>query len=169
MSAESSERAADMRPARLPTSLYVAARLYAGERLQDLLVATIDLGLVVNHAHWNVRGLGSHQLQLLLDDLSEGLADQRERLARRTAELGVAPDGRTGTVAAESRLPELRDGPIPAVDAAAAVVDRLDRVADLAREHLSGPGASDPETWHVVTGLMRLLERHRRMLQRARG
>jgi hypothetical protein len=70
-------------------------------------------------------------------------------------------------VAAESRLPELGDGPLPPVDAAAAVVERLDRVADLARDQLGGPGASDPETWHVLTGLTHVLERHRRMLQRA--
>jgi starvation-inducible DNA-binding protein len=167
--ADPPERAVDMTPARLPTSLYVAAQLYTGERLQDLLVATIDLGLVVDHAHWNVRGIGSHPLLLLFDDLSEALPGQRALLARRAAELGVAPDGRTGTVAAESRLPEIGDGPMPAVDAAAAVVDRLDRVADLARDQISGPGASDPETRHVLTGLTQLLERHRRMLQRARG
>lgn len=166
-SADPPEPAADMTPASLPTSLYAAAQLYAGEQLRDLLVATIDLGLVVNHAHWNVRGLGSHPVQLVFDDLSEALAGQRALLARRIAQLGVAPDGRTGTVAAESRLPELGDGPLPPVDAAAAVVERLDRVADLARDQLGGPGASDPETWHVLTGLTHVLERHRRMLQRA--
>jgi starvation-inducible DNA-binding protein len=160
-------RAAHTAPASLPTSLYVAARLYTGERLQDLLVATIDLGLVVDHAHWNVRGLGSHPLQRLFDDLSAALAGQRALLARRAAELGVAPDGRPGTVAAGSPLAELRDGPLQAADAAAAVVDGLDRVADLAREQLSGPGASDPETRHLVTGLTRLIERHRGMLQHA--
>jgi starvation-inducible DNA-binding protein len=156
-------------PARLPTSLYAAAQLYTAARLQDLLVATIDLGLVVNHAYWNVRGLGSQPLQLELRDLSEALAGQRALLARRTAELGVASNGRTGTVAAQSRLPELRHGPLPHVDAAAAVVDRLDRVADLARDQLSGPGARDPETCHLVAALTQLLERHRGMLQRARG
>jgi starvation-inducible DNA-binding protein len=161
------ERPADTRTASLPTSLYAAAQLYAGERLQDLLVATIDLGLVVDHAHWNVRGLGSHPLQRLFDDLSEALAGQRALLARRAAELGVAPDGRTGTVAAESPLPQLRDGPLQVADAAAAVVDGLDQVADLAREQLSGPAANDPETRYVVTGLTQLLERHRGMLQHA--
>jgi hypothetical protein len=79
----------------------------------------------------------------------------------------MEPDGRNGARAAESRLPELRDGPLPVADAAAAVVDRLDRVVDLAREQLDGPGASDPENWHVLNGLTRLLERHRGMLQRA--
>jgi starvation-inducible DNA-binding protein len=174
MSARPPERApthppthAPTHPASLPTSLYAAAQLYTGEQLQDLLVATIDLGLVVDHAQWNVGGLGSHPLQRLLDDLSAALAGQRALLARRAAELGVAPDGRPGTVAAESPLPELRDGPLQAADAAAAVVDGLDQVADLAREQLSGPGASDPETRYVVTGLARLIERHRGMLQHA--
>jgi starvation-inducible DNA-binding protein len=167
-SLEPTEPTADVTTAGLPTSLYAAAQLYAGERLQDLLVATIDLGLVVNHAQWNVRGLGSQALQAVFDDLSQALARQKAQLARRAAELGVAPDGRTGTVAAETRLPALQDGPLGVVDAAAAVVDRLDDVADLAREQLSGPSASDPETRHVVTALTQLIERHRGMLQRAR-
>ncbi|MCW3050613.1 MAG: starvation/stationary phase protection protein [Solirubrobacterales bacterium] len=154
------------RPASLPTSLYAAAQLYTGERLQDLLLATIDLGLVVDHAHWNVRGPGSHPLQRQFDSLSVALAGQRALLARRAAELGAAPDGRTGTVAADSSLPGLREGPLRAADAVAAVVDGLDEVADLAREQLSGPGASDPEARYVVTGLTRLIERHRGMLQR---
>jgi starvation-inducible DNA-binding protein len=161
------QRAADTRPAALPTSLYAAAQLYTGERLQDLLVTTIDLGLAIDHAQWNVRGLGAHPLQRLFDDLGDALARQRALLARRAVELGVAPDGRTGTVAAESRLPELRDGPLETADAAAAIVDRVDHVTDLAREQLSGPVATDPETRQVVTGLTRLLERHRGMLQRA--
>jgi DNA-binding ferritin-like protein len=154
-------------PAGLPTNLYAAAQLYAGERLQDVLAATVDLGRAAERARRNVRGRGSHPLQLLLDDLCEALAEQRAAIARRTAELGMEPDGRNGARAAESRLPELRDGPLPVADAAAAVVDRLDRVVDLAREQLDGPGASDPENWHVLNGLTRLLERHRGMLQRA--
>jgi DNA-binding ferritin-like protein len=151
----------------LPTNLYAAAQLYAGERLQDLLAATLDLGRAVERARRNVRGRGSHPLQLLLDDLGEALADQRAVIAKRTAELGIAANGGNGAMAAESRLPELRDGPLPVADAAAAVVDRLDRVADLAREQLDGPGATDPENSYVLTGLTRLLERHRGVLRRA--
>jgi DNA-binding ferritin-like protein len=114
-----------------------------------------------------VRGRGSHPLQVELHELGEALADQRAAIARRTEELGMAPNGRNGAAGADGRLPELRDGPLPAADAAAAVVDRLDHVADLAREQLDGPGASDPENWQVLNGLTRLLERHRGMLRRA--
>jgi starvation-inducible DNA-binding protein len=153
-----------MRTPSLPSSLYAAARLYAGEQLQRLLVATIDLGLVVNEAHWNVDGRGSQALQLLFDDLSDALAGHRDLLARRAAELGVAPGGGAG--AAESRLAELGNGPLSANDAAAAVADRLDGVADLARRQLTALGARDPVTRHVVIGLSQLIERHRLALQR---
>jgi starvation-inducible DNA-binding protein len=154
----------DVRTASLPSSLYAAARLYAGEQLQRLLVATIDLGLVVNQAHRDVDGRGSQALQLLFDDLSEALAEQRDLLARRAAELGVAPDGRAYTVSAESRLAQLADGPLSANDAAAAVADRLGSVADLAGRQLTA--LSDPVTRRVVIGLAQLVERHRSALQR---
>jgi starvation-inducible DNA-binding protein len=161
------ERAADPRSAGLPTSLYAAARLYAGEQLQNLLVATIDLALVVKHAHWNVHGGGSPGLHLLFDELSDGLAGQGDRLARRAAELGVAPDGRAATVAADSPLPELDDGPLPAGVAASAIAEALDSVADLARRQLNGLGASDPTTRHVLIGLTQLIDRHRWKLGRS--
>jgi starvation-inducible DNA-binding protein len=149
----------------LPSSLYAAARLYSGEQLRHLLIATIDLSLVVEHAHWNVHGRGSDVLHRLFDDLSDALAGHRDRLAQRVAELGVAPDGRLGTVAAESRLPELGNGPLPPGDAAAAVSGRLDCVAGLARQHLSDLGPSDAATRHVVLDLVHLIDRHRDMLQ----
>jgi starvation-inducible DNA-binding protein len=154
-----------MRQARSAAAPHAAARLYAGEQLQRLLVATIDLGLIVNQAHWNVHGRGSHALQLLFDDLSEALAGHRHLLARRAAELGVAPDRRAYTVATESRLAQLADGPLPASDAAAAVADRLDRVADLAGQQLAALGASDCETRHVLTGLSQLVAQHRLALR----
>jgi starvation-inducible DNA-binding protein len=150
----------------LPTDLYTAAQLYAGEQLQSLLVATIDLGLVIDHAHWNVQGMGSDSLHVLFDDLSDTLGRHRALLAQRAVELGAAPDGRPGTVAAESRLPEPGNGPLLARDAAAAVADRLDRVADLVREQLGRMSMSDPVTRHVLIGLAHLIERHREMLRR---
>ncbi|MEA2303473.1 MAG: starvation-inducible DNA-binding protein [Solirubrobacteraceae bacterium] len=164
---DSADRPADTRSAGLPASLYAAARLYAGEQLQHLLVATIDLGLVIKHAHWNMHGGGSNGLHLLCDELSDGLAGQGDLLARRAAELGVAPDGRAATVAAESPLPELDDGPLPAGVAASAIADGLDSVADLAHRQLNGLGASDPATRHVLIGFAQLIERHRWKLGRS--
>ncbi|MEA2341103.1 MAG: starvation-inducible DNA-binding protein [Solirubrobacteraceae bacterium] len=158
--------AADSTSDDLPTSLYAAARLYAGEQLQNMLVATIDLGLVVKHAHWNVHGGGSPGLHLLFDELSDGLAGQGDRLARRAAELGVAPDGRAATVAADSPLPELDDGPLRVGVATSAIAEGLDSVAELARRQLDGMGASDPATRHVLIGLTQLIDRHRWKLGR---
>jgi starvation-inducible DNA-binding protein len=152
--------------ASLPTDLYAAAQLYAGEQLQSLLVATIDLGLVIDHAHWNVQGVGSDALHVLFDDLSDALGRHRALLAQRAVELGAAPDGRPGTVAADSRLPEPGNGPLLARDAAAAIADRLDHAADLVRDQLSRLSASDPVTRHVLIGLAQLIERHRSMLRR---
>jgi starvation-inducible DNA-binding protein len=156
-----------MRTAALPSSLYAAARLYAGEQLQRLLVATIDLGLVVDHAHWNLQGRGAQPLHRVFDELSDGLDGHRDLLAQRAAELGVAPDGRPGTVAAESGLEALGNGALPAGEAAAAVADRLDSVAALARRQLNDLGPSDPVTRHVLIGLADLIERNRAMLKHA--
>lgn len=161
--------AAERRATGLPSSLDAAARLYAGEQMQHLLVSTIDLGLVVDHAQWNAHGRGSDTLRQLFDDLGKALSGQRDVLARRAAELGVPPDGRARTVAAESRLPELGEGPFRAIDAAAAIAERLDRVAEMTRRELGVLSASDQATRDAVTRLAQLIERHHRWILQRTG
>jgi starvation-inducible DNA-binding protein len=141
-----------------------AARLEAGLQLQGLLVATLDLGLLVKQAHWNVYGAGFRDLHLHLDEIADALREQADGLAERAVALGVSPDGRAGTIVASSPLEPLLEGPLMVDSATAAIAARLDAVIAVARGRLAELGDLDPVSQDLVISLLELLEQQRWML-----
>ncbi|MFD4251978.1 Dps family protein, partial [Amycolatopsis thermoflava] len=80
--------------------------------LQRTLTDLIDLGLLAKQAHWNVTGPHFRAVHLHLDELAATTREHADSVAERLAALGVSPDGRASTVAAESTLPGLPAGPL---------------------------------------------------------
>ena len=75
--------------------------------LQESLVDLIDLSLVAKQAHWSVVGPRFRSIHLALDEV---VADARtfvDEVAERATAVGVSPDGRSATVAANSALDEV--------------------------------------------------------------
>ncbi|HWT92144.1 MAG TPA: DNA starvation/stationary phase protection protein, partial [Solirubrobacteraceae bacterium] len=99
-----------------------------GDRLQQILAATLDLGLQVKQAHWNLRGAGFRPVHLQLDEIADGLRDSADELAERAVTVGTPADGRSTTVAQTTPLEQLPAGPLGVADAVAGIAERLDAV-----------------------------------------
>jgi len=136
-----------------------------GDRLQQILAATLDLGLQVKQAHWNLRGAGFRPVHLQLDEIADGLRDSADELAERAVTVGTPADGRSTTVAQTTPLEQLPAGPLGVADAVAGIAERLDAVAAVAREHLTPLGDADPASQDVVIALIRFVEKERWMLR----
>jgi starvation-inducible DNA-binding protein len=137
----------------------------AGARLQQILVGTLDLGMLVKQVHWNLRGPGFRSAHLQLDEIAGDLGEYADTLAERAVALGVAPDGRVRTIADSTPLRPLAPGPVPAEDAMATLADRFDALVSVAREQLGPLGDSDLVTQDLVIGFTGMLEKHRWMLR----
>jgi starvation-inducible DNA-binding protein len=119
-----------------------AERAALGIVLQSALTVLIDLSLLGKQAHWNVTGPHFRSLHLQLDEMVDAWRAAADTVAERAVALGHAPDGRTATVAAGSRLAPLPDGQLPdhavvgaftrlLTDAVGTIRDGMDRIEDV--------------------------------------
>lgn len=85
-------------------------RKAAGEALQGSLVDLLDLSLQGKQAHWTIVGKDFRPLHLQLDEIVTLARNSADDVAERAVAIGVHPDGRAGTIAAqgESQQPEVR-------------------------------------------------------------
>src|SRR3954465_305442 len=94
----------------IPSPLEDHARDITGSALQATLVDLIDLSLVAKQAHWNLVGRQFHDVHLHLDELVDTARRYSDKVAQRTAAVGVSPDGRANTVAGDSAVPGISGG-----------------------------------------------------------
>jgi starvation-inducible DNA-binding protein len=94
----------------IPSPLGDQARDITGAALQATLVDLVDLSLVAKQAHWNLVGRQFHDVHLHLDELVDTARKYSDEVAERAAAIGVSPDGRAATVAADSRVPDIDSG-----------------------------------------------------------
>jgi starvation-inducible DNA-binding protein len=139
-------------------------RQRAGVLLQRLLCTTLDLGMALKHAHWNVYGAGFRSLHEHLDELAGLVAASSDALAERAVSLGVSPDGRGATILSATELEPLPAGPLLVDEATGAVARRVAVAADLGRSLLAELSELDAVAADLVLGLVALLERHRWLL-----
>ena len=136
----------------------------AGVLLQGLLCTTLDLGLALKHAHWNVYGAGFRGLHEHLDELADLVGAANDALAERAVTLGVSPDGRASAIVFETVLEPLQPGPLLVDEATGAIAERFEAAARLAGSRLAELAELDPVGEDLVLGLIALLERHRWLL-----
>jgi len=96
-----------------------------GAALQAALVDLTDLALAGKQLHWNVTGRSFRSLHLQLDELVELARDASDDVAERARALGWSPDGRRGTIAAGSSLPEVQEGILTDTQTVGLTVDAL--------------------------------------------
>jgi starvation-inducible DNA-binding protein len=140
-----------------------------GTDLQDTLVEVTDLALQAKQAHWNVTGPQFLSLHLQLDTLAAELRGAADQVAERAVAIGYAPDGRAGTVAKESPLADLPDGPLPGDAVVDLIVQALDLVVNRVRSRVSSLGQDDPVSEDLLIGLLQGLEKQRWMFGAQRG
>lgn len=136
-----------------------------GDALQGALVDLIDLSLAAKQAHWNLIGERFRPIHLQLDEVVSSARDHTDTVAERAAAMGVSPDGRAGTVAADSNAPKLQDGWLKDTAVVDHFVERLAQVIGRMRERIDATDQPDPVTQDVLIGVTADLEKHYWMFQ----
>jgi starvation-inducible DNA-binding protein len=136
-----------------------------GEALQGALVDLIDLGLVAKQVHWNVVGPRFRSVHLQLDEVVDTARMHSDTVAERSSAIGVSPDGRAATVAAQSAIGPVPEGWIKDTDAVRILVEALGAVIARMRERIDVTGDPDPVSQDILIGLAADLEKHAWMFQ----
>jgi starvation-inducible DNA-binding protein len=136
-----------------------------GEALQGALVDLVDLALVAKQVHWNIVGPRFRSVHLQLDEVVSTARKHSDTVAERASAVGVTPDGRAGTVAAQSAIDTVPNGWIKDADAVRILVDALGAVITRMRERVESTDAPDPVTQDVLIQVTAELEKHAWMFQ----
>ena len=136
-----------------------------GEALQGALVDLVDLSLVAKQIHWNIVGPRFRSVHLQLDEVVTTARRHSDTVAERASAIGVTPDGRAATVAAQSAVGAIPNGWIKDVDAVRLLVDGLGAVITRMRERVETTDAPDPVTQDVLIQVTADLEKHAWMFQ----
>lgn len=147
------------------SSLPEADLKLVGEALQGALVDLLDLSLVAKQVHWNIVGPRFRSVHLQLDEVVTTARQHSDTVAERAAAIGVTPDGRAATVAAQSAIGTVPSGWIKDTDAVRTLVDALSAVVVRMRERIRATDQPDPITQDILIGLTADLEKHAWMFQ----
>ncbi|WP_282797723.1 DNA starvation/stationary phase protection protein [Streptomyces sp. CC224B] len=141
------------------------ARNATGEALQHTLVDLLGLSLLAKQAHWNVVGPRFRTVHLHLDEVVDTARAYADTIAERAAAIGVPPDGRSETVAANALLPAVEEGWLRDSDAVRLLTEALGAVIDRLRERITTTKEVDPVTQDLLISLTGALEKHHWMFQ----
>ena len=125
--------------------------------LQESLVDLIDLSLVAKQAHWSVVGPRFRSIHLALDEV---VADARtfvDEVAERATAVGVSPDGRSATVAANSALDEVSAEFTSDDKVVLVMTEALEAAIKRLRSNIGKVG-DDPVTEDLLIGISARLE-----------
>jgi len=136
-----------------------------GNQLQALLVDLIDLVLVGKHLHWNVTGPLFRPLHEQLDELVDSWRELSDVVAERAVALGYAPDGQSSAVAAGTELKTLARSALDDHVVVRELSERLNDVADRARERMDRLGEIDAASQDVIIEVVRALEQQLWMIR----
>ena len=147
------------------SSLSDAELKTVGSALQGALVDLVDLSLAAKQVHWNVVGPRFRSVHLQLDDVVTTARQHSDTVAERAAALGVNPDGRAATVAADSAIGTVPEGWIKDSEAVEVMVVALGRVVERMRERIAATDEPDPVSQDLLITLTADLEKHAWMFQ----
>jgi len=147
------------------SSLSEADLKVVGEALQGALADLVDLGLTAKQVHWNVVGPRFRSIHLQLDEVVASARAHQDTVAERASAVGVTPDGRAATVAAQSAISEVKSGWIKDTDAVQTMVDALQAVITRMRERVAATDEPDQITQDLLIAVTGDLEKHSWMFQ----
>lgn len=133
--------------------------------LQATLVELIDLSLLGKQAHWNVVGPNFRSIHLQLDEIVDTARLASDRVAERIATIGDAPDGRAGSVAKSSGLPDFPAGQVPVTDAVQRVSATVDAMSERLTARILRLADADPVSQDILIGTADELEKQAWMLR----
>ncbi len=129
--------------------------------LQSLLVEVIDLFLTSKQASWVLGRPLFDPLSAELDDLAADALGWADAMGARLAVMGVAPDGRVGTVAEQARFPSFPGGFVDDADAVALIVVRLNEMIERCPRRIAPLRERDPISENLLLGMTAGLVKHR--------
>lgn len=149
----------------ISSPLDTTARETVGNALQGSLSELVDIALQAKQAHWNIIGPNFRSLHLQLDELVTIVREHADTLAERAIAIGVNPDGRAATVAAEAQTPQLHDGYIKDAEVVTAIVALLATVIDRFRQRIKDTDEPDMVTQDLLIAAAQDLEKQHWMFQ----
>lgn len=136
-----------------------------GEALQSTLIDLIDLTLVAKQVHWNLTGSHFRSVHLQLDEVVALARAHTDVVAERAAAIGVSPDGRAKTVAAESTVPGVKSGWIKDTDGIRSMTTLLRTIVTRIRQRIDETAEPDPVTQDIFLDVARDLEKQAWMFE----
>jgi starvation-inducible DNA-binding protein len=140
-------------------------RAEAGHELQATLVELVDLSLIGKQLHWNVAGRPFKPLHEHLDELVDSWRELSDTVAECAVALGIAADGRAGTVGAGSGIDPVVAGALSTDAALQELVPRLADVAERIRGRMDRLAELDLASQDVLVEVIRELEKQLWMLR----
>src|SRR4051794_30272009 len=140
-------------------------RTAVARELQATLVELVDLSLIGKQLHWNIYGRPFKPLHEHLDELVDSWRELSDTVAERAVALGVAPDGRAGTVDAGSGIDPVDAGALDTDTASRELVTRLADVTERIRASMDRLGEIDLASQDVLVEVVRELEKQLWMLR----
>ena len=129
-----------------------------GNQLQAMLVELIDLAMVGKQLHWTITGPLFRPLHEQLDELVDSWRQLSDVVAERAVALGYVPDGQAAAVAAITELKPIERGALDDHVVIRELSERLNDVADRARERMDKLGEIDAASQDVIIEVVRALE-----------
>jgi starvation-inducible DNA-binding protein len=126
--------------------------------LQMVLTDLVELHVQGKQAHWNIVGTNFRDLHLQLDEIIASARLFADQTAERMRALHALPDGRSQTVAADTRLDELPAGLISTKDAVKLVTARLERTVKTMRDVHDDVDEEDPTSADLLHAAIERLE-----------
>jgi starvation-inducible DNA-binding protein len=136
-----------------------------GDALQGALVDLVDLTLVAKQVHWNLTGSHFRSVHLQLDEVVVLARDHTDIVAERAVAVGVSPDGRAKTIAAESTLPGVKDGWVKDTDGIRSMTTMLRAIVTRMRQRIDDTAEADPVTQDIFLDIARDLEKQAWMFE----
>ncbi len=133
--------------------------------LQGNLTNLIDLSLLMKQAHWCVVGPNFRSIHLQLDEIIATTRAASDEVAERISTLGIAPDGRSSTVASDSELEEYPKEFVNVEATIGHVADAMKTTTDKLRSTIDSLGDLDPVSQDMCIGIAGPLEKYLWMLQ----
>jgi len=127
--------------------------------LDGALADLLDLGLLADHARWNLVGKAFLPIQQLLGSLGELARTSADGIAERAVTLGHAPDGRATTITTSSSLPAVEPGPqhdTATIDTFLTLLDAVTTRIHVVLEAFE----TDLVTVELFTGMLAEIERY---------
>ncbi|MGH9203618.1 MAG: ferritin-like domain-containing protein [Vicinamibacterales bacterium] len=149
----------------MPPTPRTAPDSLVSDALQRALTNLITLGLLVKQTKWNVTGVGSLCVRLLLNELADAARAAADNVAERTVTLGATPDGRPETLVRNQTMTTVPLGPIAVRDATRTLGTALAVTIDQLHVGIDMTTDADPLTRDLLVTTAAALEKHAWMLR----